>query len=368
MINLYHYTSVDGFEGIVKNNSIRMTKSEFLNDPYDCHLFVKLVEKYLDANESEINKVIGQLSTNKVEVTELYKEKDCNLIKYIEYIQKNIGLYVMSLTQKEDEMNMWNYYGHGGMELKFSIGELVDSLRGTFISEKEYLTNANVIYANPELDIEKISVPDFSKFILMSKDSQNIFMEHRKFIKDNSFYHAYQLYSISNLGNFIYIYVKGYITTLEYLIKQNQININTEPDVVFERVFDNISKLNNFFYWKHDLSLYMLVLSALIKSDTYQYEDEHRIVYFEYNIDGNKRKSEEYGVKSIDNNRFLYPYIVFEKDCMLKESLKSVIVSPITRNLPIDKNSYCETLKKFLLGNGFDKSVDIKYSKHMIRW
>ena len=32
MINLYHYTSVDGFEGIVKNNSIRMTKSEFLND------------------------------------------------------------------------------------------------------------------------------------------------------------------------------------------------------------------------------------------------------------------------------------------------------------------------------------------------
>ena len=27
MINLYHYTSVDGFEGIVKNNSIRMTKS-----------------------------------------------------------------------------------------------------------------------------------------------------------------------------------------------------------------------------------------------------------------------------------------------------------------------------------------------------
>ena len=45
MINLYHYTSVDGFEGIVKNNSIRMTKSEFLNDPYDCHLFVKLVEK-----------------------------------------------------------------------------------------------------------------------------------------------------------------------------------------------------------------------------------------------------------------------------------------------------------------------------------
>lgn len=176
------------------------------------------------------------------------------------------------------------------------------------------------------------------------------------------------MYSISNLGNFIYIYVKGYITTLEYLIKQNQININTEPDVVFERVFDNISKLNNFFYWKHDLSLYMLVLSALIKSDTYQYEDEHRIVYFEYNIDGNKRKSEEYGVKSIDNNRFLYPYIVFEKDCMLKESLKSVIVSPITRNLPIDKNSYCETLKKFLLGNGFDKSVDIKYSKHMIRW
>ena len=98
MINLYHYTSVDGFEGIVKNNSIRMTKSEFLNDPYDCHLFVKLVEKYLDANESEINKVIGQLSTNKVEVTELYKEKDCNLIKII-YVFLTIFLYLLKCPQ-----------------------------------------------------------------------------------------------------------------------------------------------------------------------------------------------------------------------------------------------------------------------------
>ena len=57
MEKLYHYTSVGGFEGIIKNNSIRMTRSAFLNDPYDCHLFVKLVEKYLDSNEELVKEI-----------------------------------------------------------------------------------------------------------------------------------------------------------------------------------------------------------------------------------------------------------------------------------------------------------------------
>lgn len=368
MENLYHYTSVDGFEGIVANNSIRMTKSEFLNDPYDCHLFVKLVKKYLDAHANELDKIINSLGTHNAEVKTLYKEKGCDLVKYIEYIQRHIGLYVLSLTQKEDEMNMWNYYGHGGMELEFSHEELVNSLRETFASEKEFLTNANVIYANTELDIEKIVVPDFSQFVLMNKESKNVFKDHRSFIRNNSFYNADQLYSTSNLGKFIEIYAKGYITSLEYLMKQNRINVITSPNTVFECVFDNISKLNNFYYWKHDLSLYMLVLSALIKSDTYEYENEYRIVYFEYNINSDKRKDEEYSVKSIGNNRFLYPYITFKKEKMLNSSLKSVIVSPITRNLPIDERTYCDILNKYLISKGFDESIDIKYSNHMIRW
>lgn len=368
MENLYHYTSVGGFEGIIGDNSIRMTKSDFLNDPFDCHLFVTLIKKYIDAHPNVLLDSISNLETHKMEVDELYRNKQCDLIHYIEYIQKHIGLYVMSLTKTNDGMNMWNYYGHGGMELEFSIDDLIDSLRSTFVSEKEFLTEAKVIYANSELDVEKISVPDFSEFVLINNESKNLFDDHRSFIKKNSYYEADQLYSTSSLDKFINTYVKGYVASLEYLMKQGIINVNSTPDTVFDKVFDNISKLNNFYYWKHDLSLYMLVLSALIKSDTYEYEDEHRIVYFEYNINSDKKKLEEYSMKNIDSSRFIYPYITFKKLGLLQSSLRSTTISPVTSNLPISEDTYIETLKKFLVSKGFDNSLNVRYSKHIIRW
>lgn len=365
---LYHYTSVDGFEGIVKNNRIRMTKSEFLNDPYDCHMFVKLVEKYLDTHKNEVEETISNLNSHNDDVRQLYENKGCNLINYIEFIQKKVGLYVMSLTHESDALNMWNYYGHGGMQLDFSLTELTDSIRSTFDSEKEFLTQSRVIYANMELDIDKIIVPDFSHFVLMNKKSKNIFAEHHSYIKEKSYYQADQLYTTSNLGQFIKSYIKGYVASLEYLLKLGTINTCSDMVTVFEEVFDNISKLNNFYYWKHDLSLYMLVLSALIKSDTYEYENEHRIVYFEYNIKPIKKKTEEYGIKCIDSNRFLYPYITFELQEQLNNSLRKVTISPITNNLTIDSDSYIYTLKQFLNSNKFDRDIDVKYSKHKIRW
>ena len=368
MRNLYHYTSVDGFEGIIANNSIRMTKSEFLNDPYDCHMFIKMVEKYLEAHSDEIRITISKLRDCSKEVEELYFNKRCNLISYIEYIQKNIGLYVMSLTKEKDALNMWNYYGHGGMQLDFSMDSLTDALRGTFVSEKEFLTESKVIYANMELDIEKINVPDFSNFVLMNNESRNIFTEHRSFIKENSYYQADQLYTTSNLGKFIATYTKGYVTTLEYLLKKKIIRTSMETNNIFAKVFDNISKLDNFYFWKHDLSLYMLVLSALIKSDTYAYENEHRIVYFEYSINTEKKKKEEYSIKSIEASRFIYPYITFKKDRLLNSSLKGVTISPVTSNLPIDNEVYKETLEKFLDSKGYGRNINLEYSKHSIRW
>lgn len=54
MRNLYHYTNVGGFEGIINNNSIRMTKSDFLNHPADCHLFITLVEKYKFSSDNTL--------------------------------------------------------------------------------------------------------------------------------------------------------------------------------------------------------------------------------------------------------------------------------------------------------------------------
>ena len=368
MTALYHYTSVDGFEGMLKNNQLRMTKSEFLNDPDDCHLLVKLVKKYLESNEKDVKNTIKNLKACSAEVADLYGKKGCDLVSYIEYIQKNLGLYVLSLTNTEDEMSMWNYYGNGGVQLKFSANNLVGSLRQSLLSEKEFLTEANVIYANTELDLEKISVPNFSRFVLMNSESTNVFEDHRSYISEHSAYEADQLYSTSDLRKFIGTYLKNYVESLRHLLQNKIIDVTTSPNVVFAHVFDNTSKMNNYYYWKHDLTLYMIVLSALIKSDTYKHENEYRIVYFENNINTVKIKKEEYGIKRIANNRFLYPYITFSEGDILGAALEGVVISPITKNLPIDNTTYCNTLKNFLVSQGINEKINVQYSKHTIRW
>ena len=215
MGRLYHYTSVSGFDGIIRSNSIRMTRSEFLNDPYDCHLFIKLVEKYLAEKQTLVKETISNLGKCRKDVEKLYYEAGCDLVAYIEYIQSHIGLYVMSLTEEQDAMNMWNYYGNGGIELEFDVDKLADSLRRTFASEREFLSKSKVIYANTDYSIENIIVPDFSQFVLVNRDSKDIFGEHRKFINENSFYKADQLYETSNLAKFIDTYLKGYVTSME---------------------------------------------------------------------------------------------------------------------------------------------------------
>ena len=76
MGRLYHYTSVSGFDGIIRSNSIRMTRSEFLNDPYDCHLFIKLVEKYLAEKQTLVKETISNLGKCRKDVEKLYYEAD----------------------------------------------------------------------------------------------------------------------------------------------------------------------------------------------------------------------------------------------------------------------------------------------------
>ena len=61
MGNLYHYTNVSGFEGIINNNSIRMTKSDFLNDPADCHLFITLIDKYINSHPTVFPDIISSV-------------------------------------------------------------------------------------------------------------------------------------------------------------------------------------------------------------------------------------------------------------------------------------------------------------------
>lgn len=360
MGNLYHYTSVSGFEGIITNHSIRMTKSDFLNDPTDCHFFVDLIKKYIEKKRVNISNIV---KSNEDLVQTLYDK--FNLGEYIEYIHKHISLYVLLLTKINDGMNMWNYYGQSGMELEISVDKLINELRNMLCSKNEFLTGAEVIYTDSESDLTNINIPQLLTFPLINKCSNNIFKDHYEKLEEQS--SDAWLYELSNLEAFIDTYMKSYILSIEHLLGREVININMESDEVFEKVFNNDCSVPKKLLWKSDLTLYMIVLSAMIKSHTYDFEKEYRIVYFEYSLSPRKKKKEEYTIKHITSGDFICPYITFKDANLFLNSLKAVTIFPIAKKFPIGKDTYLETLNRYLSSHQLlEKKV--QYSKHITRW
>lgn len=365
MDKIYHYTSVNGFKGIASDKTIRMTRSEFLNDPYDCHLFIEMINTFLNDNKNIVDCYLNDKNFEKA--SELYNKKECDLISYIKYIQKNISLYVMSLTEQEDEMSMWNYYGNGGVQFEFKLKELELELSKILKSDEEYLFSSKVIYTNSKTKLEEINPLVFFKYKLMNKECDNIFEQHKNSLKEKNNKNDAPLYYTEDLAEFIKTYVRGYFESINFLLTGKIITIDTPKEEIFKSVFDNTKKLTDSLIWKKDMNLYMISLLSLIKSDTYKHENEYRIVYFNNDILQSEAKKQSFDIKKVNSNNFLYPYVSFESDALIK-TISSVTLSPMTNNLSIDCDVYKETIYKFLLSNNFDSGVNVELSKHKIRW
>lgn len=356
-----HYTSIEGFEGIIKTKNLRMTKSDFLNDPSDCKLFNLLVQDYLQRNQTKVKSILSSVVPNGFvrELAEKYSVSD-----YIVYVQQHIPIYVLSLTELEDDMSMWNYYGHGGVELQLDCPSLIENFRSSLTRNDEYLTCSKVIYTNEQERLEDISVPVFESFELKSKDSCNLFAENRDSINNTT--ETSQLYSTESLVTFVDTYIKNYIYTIKFLADNNMIDSTTTQEELFEKVFANINALYGKYIWKKDLSLYILVLSALIKNSTYAYEKEYRIVYFENSLTNSKAIKEEYCVKSIGENKYLQPYICF-RNINFDAIITKITLSPITKNLPINNDTYIRNVRDFVKNHQIG-CEDVMCSKNKIRW
>lgn len=393
---LHHYTSVSGFNGIITSHSLRMTESNFLNDPSDCRLFTLLIEKYLtkDTIDSIFSETIQKykIPSNHVkQITTLLQEGKCDFISYIRYIHDHISLYVVSFTtnDNDDAMTMWNYYGKDGMEITFDKDELLDLLRKTLNFTNEYLTESKVIYIPNNNKLDDIEVPNFSDFILLNNECGNIFKKHEETVrKSMESSDEPNLYDIHSLTNFIRAYFKSYLLTLVFLLRNENITVNTPTEQIFQNVFANDSSLYDDLLWKHDMSLYMLVLSALIKHETYAYEKEHRIVYFKYDL--NYRRKGDFTIKELPSGNFLCPYITLSEQEENKDSffnsMKKVTISPYACNMPLNAEKYCKELIKYLSNTKFTNKtdnnyephtdiainrttgIDVKYSERIIRW
>lgn len=364
---LHHYTSIYGFQGIAESHSLRMTESNFLNDPTDCRLFLKIIKEYMQRTQKDnliilhkaLNNSERKLNDNKKQaIKDIYQK--CNFIEYAEWLHKNISLYVTSFTSLHDHMIMWNYYGKNGIELTFPKASLINDFRKT-LSTNEFLIETPVIYEESNKKLEDIQIPKISELIIMNKDSSNMLKEHQKFINENSYYTIVDLYNIKTAVEFVEAYVLDYIETLIYLFKEEKIHEACNKEGIFKKVFLNNEKLTDHFYWKHDFPYCLLILSSLLKPDTYAHEQEHRIVYGRYGLD--KNPNEEYVLAKISDTEIIRPYVSLK----FNTSLKKITLSPLMRNFPIDENDYKAIIENYLDSKKYT-DFDVDFSEHIVRF
>ena len=96
---LYHYTSRDSFIGIMKNKEFWASHIRFMNDLEEERLAEKKLVEQLDIVFKNENKYI---------VEEL-KEK---VVTVIRNEIRNKGIFIISLSEQNDELNMWRGYGN----------------------------------------------------------------------------------------------------------------------------------------------------------------------------------------------------------------------------------------------------------------
>ncbi len=166
--DIYHYTSVGSFLGIIQNEELWFTDRFYLNDSTEgIYIFDLIIE-----NIHEIFKD-SELSGHEKDF-----EKQCRAFK--EYLpQDAFKVYQVSFSLNPDSLALWNYYTKGssiqGYNLGFNSGELCRSIESRIKREnnQNFLLRGKVIYDKSEqIRIIRERIIDFYNAI-KAKDRNN---------------------------------------------------------------------------------------------------------------------------------------------------------------------------------------------------
>ncbi|MBA0885031.1 DUF2971 domain-containing protein [Flavobacterium undicola] len=102
---LYHYTSLESLESMIKSQSIRASSIFLMNDP----------NELIFGQEKTTDKFIQPLSSK---LKQLYERQSIN----------NFSAFVFSLSELNDDMNQWEKYGdkHKGVRIGFTPKNLLE--------------------------------------------------------------------------------------------------------------------------------------------------------------------------------------------------------------------------------------------------
>lgn len=377
MGSLYHYTSVQSFESIIKSQCIRMTRSDFMNDPHDCRAFYNIVKKYIETKTRCLD--VAHYLNNVKSISNRYPEDVEELIRkypltdYLQYVYDHIPLYVFSLTDARDSLPMWNYYGNNGICLGFDQDSLLRAMAKNLCQKDfDFLAYTKIDYIDLGENLSSLPLDSLSDIQLYTSSSQ-----HTEGAPYSTYLHEDRRDGKVNLESFVDSYIESYVVTVNYLLRspkaagesfEGHYGISSDNDF-YRTIFIRNRELikNSSLKFKADIDLFMLILSARYKPKTFENESETRIVFFRYDVD--QQAEEQFTTVSYDFGAFIKPFIECRFDPSPEEPLsaevRSIILSPATKRIPVSVPIYQKVLCSFLKK---ENSFDICVSKHDIRW
>lgn len=134
---LYHYTSKEGFLGIIENKMLWASEILYMNDGKETYVAFEIFKELLKEDKN----------------TDIKKKIDCLDEEFQNLLFKEFRgfeTYVISFSEKKDDLNMWRAYGDDGFGIciEFDSCNLLEALRKN--QEKIKLTFEKCIYDKQE--------------------------------------------------------------------------------------------------------------------------------------------------------------------------------------------------------------------------
>lgn len=137
-LKLYHYTTPEGLNSIIRNRSIWSTNNKFLNDPLELQYGSKIIfDKVKLYNDREENSTIKKI------LESLDKFDDARKYLYS-------SVYIACFSEKVDSLNQWIMYAAKGFG--YNLGILFKSES----PETKYSHNIELLKPNRPIDLRKV--------------------------------------------------------------------------------------------------------------------------------------------------------------------------------------------------------------------
>ena len=165
---IWHYTDTQGFEGIVRNRTIRLSHPGFLNDPSELKyakkpVYKEMLDKLAASQEPLAKKFVSGYRAYEKEGRFLFNNH-----------------FVASFCKAPDQLELWRQYGDDGRG--FSLGFRVKGLKDVVAEQEQALYVCRVLYDRDEQDyftnkILSFFLSEFQKIHETGENSNVIILE-----------------------------------------------------------------------------------------------------------------------------------------------------------------------------------------------